>query len=271
MNSSVSKYICRILLLCVLPGFLFTECSGAKPVTESVTFAMIGNTSPDSPFSGFSRTLSSTLNEIESRKPQIIVHTGDALYGGSDAEGILESDMRRQLNLFFSMMNKLNTAAYTIPGERDYYNNSPELYLEFSRKKLSYSFNYGSIHFICLSSSETGESFIDEEQFKWLKKDLRNFRDSNAIFIFAHHQLFPDNKKIKITEMNEKLHELFLKYNVKAIFSGSEPDYSEKLKDSIRYINAGYRDVTKKKYTKNSSSFYLVNFYKNEIRVEPVK
>ncbi len=71
--------------------------------------------------------------------------------------------------------------------------------------------------------------------------------------------------------MNDKLHELFRKYNVKAVFSGSEPDYSEKFKDSIRYINAGYASGTDKRKFKKNNRFYLVNFYNNEIRVEPVK
>jgi len=268
--SSVSKYTGRILLICILPCFFNFSCAGTKPVTETVRFALIGNTSPDSPFTGFNKALPGILNEIESRKPQIIIHTGDAIYGGSEADGIIESDIRRQLNIFSQMLKKLNTAFYTIPGDRDYYNSSPALYLEFSGKKPGYSFNYGSIHFICLSSSETGESFIDDDQFKWLKKNLKDFKDSSAVFIFAHHQLFPDNKKIKTTELKEKLHELFLKYNVKAVFSGSEPDYSEKFKDSIKYINAGYSTGTDKKKIRKSNRFYLVNFYNDEIRVDPV-
>jgi 3',5'-cyclic AMP phosphodiesterase CpdA len=271
VNSRVLKYFSRIFLVCILPCFFIIACAGTKPVTETVKFALIGNTSPDSPFTGFNETLPAILSGIENHKPQIIIHTGNALYGGSESDGIIESDIRRQLNIFFQMLKKLNTAAYTIPGDRDYYNNSPELYLEFSGKKSSYSFNYGSIHFICLSSAAAGESFIDEEQFRWLKKDLKEFRDSNAIFILTHHQLFPDEKKIKITEMNEKLHELFMKYNVKGVFSGSGMDYSEKLKDSILYINAGYTDKTKKKYNRNSNRFYLVNFYNNEFHIEPVK
>ncbi len=271
MNYKVSEYISRILLICILPVFFLSGCSGAKPVTESVRFALIGNTSPVSPFYGFNKALPYILTEIESRKPQIIIHTGDALYGGSEADGILESDIRRQLNIFFPALKKLHTAVYTIPGEKDYYNNSPGIYLEFSGKKASYSFNYGSIHFICLSSSDTDKSFIDDQQLKWLENDLQEFADSNAIFIFAHHQIFPDKKKHNNTELNEKLHQLFLKYKVKAVFSGSEPDYSEKSKDSILYINAGYTGKTDKKSIKMSNRFYLVNFYNNKISVDPVK
>ena len=144
----------RILITVLLTGIICFGCSTAKPVTESASFALLGNTSPGSPFSGFNKSLQGTLNEIVRYKPQIIIHTGDAVYGGSEEDGILEKDVKRQLNIFFPLLRSLNTAVYTIPGERDYYNGSSALYLEFSGKRSHYSFNYGSIHFICLSSSD---------------------------------------------------------------------------------------------------------------------
>jgi len=271
VSNIVSLFLSRILPLFILPVFIISGCSGARPVTESVRFALLGNTSPDSPFSGFNNALPAILSEIENRKPQIIIHTGDVLYGGSEADGILESDLRRQLNIFFPLLKNIHTASYMVPGDKDYFNSSPAIFLEFSGKKESYSFNYGSIHFICLSSIESGESFIDDNQLKWLENDLKVFHDSNAVFIFAHHQLFPDKKKKRIPEQNENLHKLFLKYNVKAVFSGSEPDYTEKLKDSIRYINAGCSGISDKKNSKKYNRFYIVNFFNNEISIDPVK
>jgi 3',5'-cyclic AMP phosphodiesterase CpdA len=260
----------RIGLILILPLMLLSGCSSVKPVTESVRFAVLGNTSPDSPFSGFTRSLPAILSEIENRKPQIIIHTGDALYGGSEADGILESDLRRQLNIYFPMLKSLHTAIYTIPGDRDYYNGSNSLYLEYAKRKPSYSFNYGSIHFICLSSSESGESFIDEEQLEWLKNDLNESRDSSAVFVFAHHQLFTDKKKIKISEQKENLHKLFIQYNVRAVFSGAEKDYTSKLKDSVRYINAGC-NISTDKNNKKWNRFYVINFSNSEINIDPVK
>lgn len=255
----------------MLPGIISSGCSEAKPVTESVRFALLGNTLPGSPFSGFNKSLPGTLDEIESYKPQIIIHTGDAVYGGAEADGILLKDIKRQLNLFFPRIRNLNTAVYTIPGDRDYYNGSHALYLENSGKKTHYSFNYGSMHFICLSSSDSPEPFIDENQLVWIKNDLNEFISSNAIFIIAHHQLFPDRKKIKIHENNEELHKLFLKYNVKAVFSGSEKDYTTRMKDSIQYINAGCSGEAEKKGNKKNFRYYIINYINNRIEIDPVK
>lgn len=271
MRKCFSHYFGRVIIFIILPVVLSIGCSTAKPVTESVRFAVIGNTSPDSPFSGFNKSLPAVLTEIESRKPQIIIHTGNALYGGNDADGILESDMQRQLNIFSPMLKSLNTAVYTIPGEKDYYNGSTDLFSGFTGRKPAYSFNYGSIHFICLSSSGPEKYFIDDSQLEWLKNDLNEFSDSNAIFVFAHHQLFPDKKKVKIPESNEELHKLFIKYNVKAVFSGFEKDYSTKLKDSIKYINAGCSADSDKKDKKKGYRFYIVNFFSNDINIDPVK
>jgi len=246
-------------------------CSSAKPVTESVRFALLGNTSPDSPFAGFTNSLPSLLLEIENRKAQIIIHTGDALYGGNEKDGILEKDMLRQLNIFFPALKSLHTAVYTIPGEKDYFNGTIQLYSKFSGKKGAYSFNYGSIHFICLSSSDSPEPFIDDKQLEWLKNDLSEFADSNAIFVLAHHQLFPDKKKIKTPEKNQEIHKLFVANRVKAVFSGSERDYITKLKDSVKYINAGCSLNTDKKSKKKDYRFYIIDFIKNEITIDPVK
>ncbi len=271
MSDKVTRYLSRIIFFIILPGFFFFGCSAAKPVTESVRFAVIGNTSPESPFSGFTKGLPAVLSEIENRKPQIIIHTGDALYGGTDADGIIESDIIRQMNIFFPMLKSINIAAYTIPGEKDYYNGSTALYSGFTGKKPGYSFNYGSIHFICLSSTDTGEFFIDDEQLEWLKNDLREFKDSNAIFVFAHHQLFPDKKKAQVPERNAELHSLFAEYRVKAFFSGSEKDYTTKIKDSVKYINAGCSGTSDKKDNRKGYRYYIIDFINDGLNIDPVK
>ena len=119
MKNQILSYIGRILCISILLFIFSSGCSGRQTITESVRFAVLGNTSPESPFYRFNDNLPSILDSIESRKPQIIIHTGNALYGGSSEEGIIKSDIERQLKIFFSMLKKLHTAVYTTPGERD--------------------------------------------------------------------------------------------------------------------------------------------------------
>lgn len=265
----IPKHIVIIPLL-VVSVILLSGCSGRQVATESVRFALFGNTSPESPFAGFTKSLPDTLDEINSYKPQIIIHTGDAIYGGSGSDGILEKDIKRQLNIFFPSLKKLRTAVYTIPGERDYYNGSISLYSESSGREIPYSFNYGSIHFICLASTAGGDSVIDAKQTEWLKRDLKEFSDSSAIFILLHHQMFPEKRKNPQLEKNQLIHQLFLEYNVRAVLSGSERDFSDKMRDSIEYVNAGCAPSRDKKERKGNR-FYIFNYIKNRLDIEQVQ
>src|SRR5208282_5064280 len=121
--------ILKPVIALVAGGLIFTNCSSPGPVTDSVRFALFGNTQPDSPFRGFTGSLNTVLKAIDSNKPQIIIHTGNSVYSGSDAEGILESDVNRQMNIFFSVLKGLHLAIYTIPGDRDYHNGTLKLYI----------------------------------------------------------------------------------------------------------------------------------------------
>lgn len=262
------KSFFHILFLAV--ALYAAGCAGTTPVTGSVCFALFGNTSPESPFSGFNRSFNGVLKEIENRKPQIIIHTGNAVYGGNESDGILESDVRRQLNIFFPTLKKLHTAAYTFPGDKDHFNNSSAVYSEFSGRPSYYSFNYGSIHFICLSPAESGKDMSAGAEIEWLKKDLEEFQDSSTIFVFTHHRMFHEKKKKKVPDQNEEFHRLFVKYGVKYVFSGEGKDYTVKLKDSVKYINAGCEVVSDKKDSRKTYQFYIVNYTNNEINIEPV-
>jgi hypothetical protein len=264
------KLVLHYILLLTALLFL-TECAGVKPVTGSVRFAILGNSSPESPFSGFNNSLNPVLAEIQNRKPQIIIHTGNAIYGGNETDGILETDVRRQLNIFFPMIKKLHTAAYIIPGDNDYFNNSAAIFSEFSHKPACYSFNYGSIHFICLSPARVTPDMTGGIDIEWLQKDLEEYRDSNAIFVFIHRRLFPEKKKAKSPEKNKELHNLFLKYRVKCVFSGEGKDFTVKLKDAVKYVNAGCVISSNKKHSTNTYQFYIVNFINNDINIDPVK
>ena len=257
-------------LFCAAAVFFTAGCAGTQPVTQSVRFTLFGNTSPESPFSGFNKSFESILKEIEDSKPQIIIHTGNAIYGGNESDGILESDVRRQMNIFFPLLKKLHTAIYTFPGDKDYFNNSSTIYSEFSGRPSSYSFNYGTIHFICLSPSETSKKTVPVTEIEWLKKDLAKYQDSSVIFVFTHRRLFYEKKHGKSYDNNDELHTLFLNSGVKYVFSGEGKDYSIKEKDAVKYINAGCEVISDKKTNRKTSQFYIVDFLNNEITIAPV-
>src|SRR5208337_3856421 len=108
--------------------------------------------------------------------------------------------------------------------DRDYHNGTLKLYIAHSGRKLYYSFNYGSIHFITLNTDSRIDNLIDPAQIKWLDEDLKKFSDSNAIFVITNHPVLTENKKKRIidSEKNKALTDILEKNRVKAVFSGGE-------------------------------------------------
>lgn len=271
MRFSVLKIKLRIIAALSGAAVFLAGCAGEVPVTESVKFVIFGNTAPASPFSGFTPLLDPVIREIESEKPAIVVHTGDAIYGGSDSDGINENDIRRQCRIFFFAMKNLHSAYYTIPGEKDLFNGSTGLYSEYAGRKTWYSFNYGSMHFVALDTSGMSSKFIDDKQMEWLRKDLGLFRGSNAIFILLHRPFLTPKKKGVQFPVPEELHNLFKEYKVKAVFSGGEKTYSTSVYDSVKYIQAGCSGFFDDKENRRSNQYYVVTFVNGNLDVKPAR
>lgn len=262
----------RVIIAALLGAAVFLAgCAGEVPVTDSVKFVLFGNTSPASPFSGFTPSLDTAIAEIESWKPAIVIHTGDAIYGGSDSEGIYENDVRRQYRIFFSSMKSFHSACYSIPGDRDLFNGNSLLYAEYSGRSTWYSFNYGSMHFIALDTAVSNDSFIDEKQMEWLRKDLSDFRRSNAIFVIMHRPFITSKKRGPQLPVPDELHKLFAEYRVQAVFSGGEKSYSISVFDSVRYIQAGCSGFIDEKENRRTNQYYVVTFINGELDVRPLR
>lgn len=271
MLFNFTVYKVRIIAALSGAAVFLAGCAAQVPVTDSVRFAVFGNTAPPSPFSGFTPSLETVIADIESEKPAIVVHTGDAIYGGSDSDGINENDVRRQYRIFFSAMKGLHSAYYTIPGERDLFNGNTHLYSEYAGRNTWYSFNYGSMHFIALDTSGMGEKFIDDRQMDWLKKDLESFRESNAIFVLMHRPFITSKKKVSQLPVPDELHRLFTGYRVKAVFSGGEKSYGSSVFDNVRYIQAGCSGFIDEKENRKSNQFYVVTFVNGTLDIRPVR
>lgn len=264
-------YGMRIIAALLSAAVFIAGCAGGGPVTDSVRFVLFGNTAPASPFSGFTSSIDVVISDIKSEKPAIVIHTGDAIYGGSESDGINENDVRRQYRIFFSSMKNLYSAYYTIPGDRDLFNGNSLLYSEHSGRKTWYSFNYGSMHFIALDTSVLNDKFIDEKQMEWLKKDLEDFRGSNAVFVLMHRPFITSRKKALQLPVPDELHKLFAEYRVKAVFSGGDKTYSSSVYDSVRYIQAGCSGFIDEKENRRTNQYYVVTFINGELDIKPVR
>lgn len=270
MNGRVGRFISALICAMGAAVFLCTACAAGQPVTRSVSFIIFGNTRPGSPFHGFTTGLDQVLSAIESRRTSILIHTGNSVYGGSEKQGIISSDVERQMMIFFPAIKRIPAAIYTIPGESDSHNGSLNLYVKHSGRNPYYSFNYGSIHFITLGTDSSIDNLLDNEQLEWLKHDLEKSAKYSYIFVITHHPVFVEEKiKGKTTLKNNMLMELFIKHKVRAVFSGREENFSSSYYGGVEYHTTGCGGYNDKKDNRKKFQYYLVNMEDGVLKVSP--
>jgi 3',5'-cyclic AMP phosphodiesterase CpdA len=256
------KFINKMIRLLLSIFILLLPLSCAKnrrtPV-KSLRFAVIGNTYPESPFSGFNRELDLLVEEINRANPVLLFHTGNIVHGGKSWMGIKDVDLERQFREFRSSMKKLGPVLYTVPGSMDSLDGKKDIYRKYTGRDNYYSFNYGALHFIVLDTKDEGE-IIDKAQMEWLEKDLEKYRGAQAVIVFTHHPLFRVKGKRIIHKAGEKLQGLFKFYPVKAVFSGNLESYYRADKEGIEYHITGTRLLHHRSWSRNRVHYYIIDF-----------
>jgi len=240
-----------------------------KPATD-VTFAVIGNTSPASPFTGHPERIEPVFESINRENPMLVIHTGNVIQGGSGSMGVGPGDIARQFRKFFEQKKRLAPILHVIAGTRDIYDGSLDLFRRYVGDKLYYSFNYGTVHFIILSIMD-GDRQIDPEQIQWLADDLARHRSDGAIFVFTHHPvLAPPYSGIRCLDA-DRLHELFVNHSVTAVFSGSAKRLYDFTKDGIRYITAGCGGYNLEDRDWSAAQYYIVRYDGTKLSIRPAR
>lgn len=270
MRGRFSRYIFALVFPVLAAALACTGCAGNQPVTRSVSFIIFGNTKPESPFQGFTENLSTVISSIERQQSGIVIHTGNSVFGGSEAQGIIAQDVERQMRIFFPMLKRIPAAVYTVPGESDFYNGTLDLYVKHSGRTPYYSFNYGTIHFITLSTNPGIDNLIDSAQMNWLIEDLEKSERYSSIFVITYHPVFTEEKtRGKAVPKNSLLMELFIRHKVRAVFSGKDEKYSSSYYGGVDYYTTGCGGYNDKKDNKKKFQYYLVTIEENRIQVSP--
>ncbi|MHC1609543.1 MAG: metallophosphoesterase [Candidatus Methanofastidiosia archaeon] len=187
------------------------------PDKESFSFAVVGDMQP---LAGGMRNplVASYIMDTISNKEDIdfIVQVGDLAYAGHKGE---YEQIRRQLTSlatvpFYPAIGNHDAAAASGIDNFVYH---------FGHK--TYSFDYGTSHFIFLCSELPGyKGLIAGEQLEWLDRDLAQNSDKDAIFIVIHQPIYPVFHGI-INQ--EEVQDVIERYdNVAAIFQGHEHTYN---------------------------------------------
>ncbi len=107
-----------------------------------------------------------------------------------------------------------------------------------------YSFDYGPAHFTVVNSRQDHGSAvraISDDQWKWLQQDLAGSKQQYK-FVFLHDSIYHEAKEedpsFSATEQ-DRLHELFVKNQVTAVFMGHSHYYDYYERDGIAYVITG--------------------------------
>lgn len=170
------------------------------------------------------------IQKTELLNPKFVLHVGDMIHGYNYSEELT----RKQWSKFFKQITPLSVPFYPTPGNHDITTGEMEpVYNEIWQEKSSYySFEYRNSFFIILNLFENQEFYkISLPQEKWLIKTLQVNQSKKNIFISLHPPLH-------LTDSSywNKFHQIFVKSNVRAVFTGHSHIYDFQNIDGIDYF-----------------------------------
>ena len=154
--------------------------------------------------------------------------------------GDLADDCRNEAGWRKAMepLRQLSCPVYYTPGNWDIQDTqSAEVFRRVTGNAPYYSFDYQGCHFTVVNNAVI-ECYaqMEDEQKAWLAADLQKNRDKDQLFVFMHKPFWAQG----IAQGKpDALHELFVKYDVDAVFTGHwhQNGYAEI--DGIEYNLAG--------------------------------
>ncbi len=233
---------CPAVVWLVLVAVIVGGCCPAA--AESLVFAVFGDTQPGPNYERLDIT-HRLVSDMVRHNPAFVIGTGDYIDGSTDPRIV-----RAQFQRFFEALLPLKSAG-DIPvafaaGNHDIRGSvaNGKVFDEYFGAR-RYSFNRGNCHFIILDSEIPGqEGCIKGDQWAWLMADLQEARDADFVFAALHRPLFPvDGHRGSSMDVDiplrDRLHALFAKYKVSAVFSGHEHLYHYSRRDNIDYFITG--------------------------------
>ena len=228
-----------------------------KITGSSLLFVVGGDNRPTGKGAPMPKTTRTIFEEIGLIRPDLVLWTGDTVYGYGDTS----EELAREYDRFQSLAGRSGVTVFNVPGNHEIHrtDDAPcsapggpgvsETERQFVRRfgALYESFDAGPVHFIALDTETfCREDRIDGEQLAWLEADLEAHKSASAIFVFSHTEFFsapgidsPHEKGHEPLRNRDELHDLFRRYPVKAVFSGHEHLYGRESRDGIEYFVAG--------------------------------
>lgn len=227
------------------------------------------------------RVLTTIFSEIRLIRPDLVLWTGDTVYGYGDKPAELEAEYAA----YTALAARADVPLFNAPGNHEMHSSKPCTDLDSENQFKKHfggpygSFNYRGAHFIALDTEECGHTIttahgeqqvVDGAQLEWLKQDLEANKSARAIFVFFHTEITEaenDEEKESHHALGNaaELRTLFEQYPVKAVFQGHEHLFYQKEINGIRYFVAGGAGAPLYAPTENGGfSHYLTVEMKND-------
>jgi len=226
------------------------------PGSPQLTIGILGDQTGSSDLAESYRILAQGVATLQREEVDLVLHLGD-LVESTRAKAEIRNDFQTAVDI----LSSLGKPWYLTPGDHDV--NPPEripdstdrsrehlfhellaAHIPEAKHRLYYSFSHNGSHFIALNALEHlhtdprwGNTFlarISEEQLDWLRRDLEQNKQAEAIIVFLHQPLWYNWAGWL------PVHQVLRDYGVLAVLAGHfHYDQDDGELDGIRYLIFG--------------------------------
>ena len=195
-----------------------------------------------------------TVTNMQNKSPELVLALGDLSY-------------QKEADCWFQMMSPLINKTKMVFGDHEYnFKNSSRLdeYLQkFNLTKQYYSFNYGNVHFLAMSSEVPFDK--DSKQYSFVNEDLKSASENksiNWIVAYIYEMLYTSPTFHKPTDtIRDIYHPIFDKYHVDLVLQAHSHNYQRTY--PIKYndknpLNPIISDKNEGEYTNPDGTIFAV-------------
>lgn len=207
------------------------------PGTRAISFGVLGDSGRTD---GRGRQGDVVKRIVEHADHDLVIHTGDLVYPEGERK-----DYREAFFVPFAPLIE-NTPFYPSIGNHDVRADDAAPLLEAFHLPTNdadgserfYSFDYGSVHFVCLDTS-TSDLSPGGEQASWLDRDLAAATAPWKV-VFFHKSPFSEALHGDDGEVQKAFVPIFESYGVDIVFTGHDHNYQRfKPKGGVHYVVTG--------------------------------
>ena len=232
----------------------------------NLRIAVLDNTAPESPFTGWNTDLAPVVRAIQTENPDLLIHLGNIIQGGSSQSGVRWIDGERQFGLFRSDLSVITAFQYTVPGDTDLLDGSIMLYQVSTGRRSNYSFNLSGVHCIMLNNAGQRNNLPDRETLGFLKNDIVENRDYQSVLVFMHRP--PLDRKGDSTDPRalDDFFNVLAGAPLLAVVSSGQTGYYEIHRQGVRFISLSCEAYNP--YSVNNYQYYILRLRDGALSVE---